>query len=56
MAAVEVKYQSSPDRRAAGGIARTFPGRPAALVTIDRLKQRDDAGPISAHLFLWALG
>ena len=56
LAAVEVKYQSSPDRRTAAGIARAFPGRPAALVTIDRLEQRDDADLIPAHLFLWALG
>ena len=56
LAAVEVKYQSSPDRRAAAGIARAFPGRPAALVTIDRLEQRDDADLVPAHLFLWALG
>ncbi|HET7052944.1 MAG TPA: ATP-binding protein [Solirubrobacterales bacterium] len=56
LSAVEVKYQSNPDRRAAAGIARAFPGRPAALVTIDSLEQRDDADLIPAHLFLWALG
>lgn len=56
LAAIEVKYQSNPDRRAAAGIARAFPGRPAALVTIDTLEQRDDADLIPAHLFLWALG
>lgn len=56
LAAVEVKYQSSPDRRTAAGLARAFPGRPAALVTLDRLEQRDDADLIPAHLFLWALG
>jgi uncharacterized protein len=56
LAAVEVKYQARPDRRTAAGIARAFPGRPAALVTIDKLEQRDDADLIPAHLFLWALG
>ncbi len=56
LAAVEVKYQSNPDRRTAAGIARAFPGRPAALVTIDSLEQRADADLIPAHLFLWALG
>ena len=56
LAAVEVKYRANPDRRAAAGIARAFPGRPAVLVTIDRLEQRDDADLIPAHLFLWALG
>jgi predicted AAA+ superfamily ATPase len=56
LAAVEVKYQAKPDRRTAAGIARAFPGRPAALVTIDKLEQRDDTDLIPAHLFLWALG
>jgi predicted AAA+ superfamily ATPase len=56
LSAVEVKYRSNPDRRTAAGIARAFPGRPAALVTIDSLEQRDDADLIPAHLFLWALG
>ena len=56
LAAVEVKYQANPDRRTAAGIARAFPGRPAALVTIDSLEQRADADLIPAHLFLWALG
>jgi len=56
LAAVEVKYQANPDRRAAAGISRAFPGRPAALATIDSLEQRDDADLIPAHLFLWALG
>jgi uncharacterized protein len=56
LAAVEVKYRSNPDRRAAAGIARAFPGRPAALVTVDSLEQRGDADLIPAHLFLWALG
>ena len=56
LAAVEVKYQAKPDRRAAAGIARAFPGRPTALVTIDKLERRDDADLIPAHLFLWALG
>jgi len=31
-------------------------GRPAAIVTIDTLEQRDDADLVPAHLFLWALG
>ena len=56
LAAVEVKYRSSPDRRSAAAIARAFPGRPAALVTRDSLEQRDDADLVPAHLFLWALG
>ena len=56
LAAVEVKYRSNPDRRAAAGMARAFPGRPAALVTLDSLEQRSDADLIPAHLFLWALG
>jgi len=56
LAAVEVKYQSNPDRRTAAGIGRAFPGRPAALVTVDSLEQRDDADLVPAHLFLWALG
>jgi uncharacterized protein len=56
LAAVEVKHQSNPDRRAATGIARAFPGRPAALVTADTLEARPDADLIPAHLFLWAIG
>jgi len=56
LAAVEVKQQANPDRRTAAGIARAFPGRPAAVVTIDTLEQRDDADLVPAHLFLWALG
>jgi len=56
LAAVEIKYQANPDRRAAAGIARAFPGRPATLVTIDTLEQRADADLVPAHLFLWALG
>lgn len=56
LAAVEVKYRSNPDRRAAAGVARAFPGRPAALITIDSLEHRADADLIPAHLFLWALG
>lgn len=56
LAAVEVKYRSNPDRRAAAGIARAFPGRPAVLITIDNLEHRTDADLIPAHLFLWALG
>jgi len=56
LAAVEVKYRSDPDRRSAAGIARAFPGRPAALITIDSLEQRADADLVPAHLFLWALG
>ncbi len=56
LAAVEVKYRSNPDRRAAAGIARAFPGRPAVLVTVDSLEHRSDADLVPAHLFLWALG
>lgn len=56
LAAVEVKYQSKPDRRSAAGIARAFPGRPAVLVTVDTLEPRSDADLVPAHLFLWALG
>jgi predicted AAA+ superfamily ATPase len=56
LAAVEVKYQSNPDRRAATGIAHAFPGRPAVLVTRDKLEPRGDADLVPAHLFLWALG
>jgi hypothetical protein len=56
LAAVEVKYQAKPDRRTAAGIARAFPGRPAVLITIDSLEQREDADLIPAHLFLWGLG
>lgn len=56
LAAVEVKYRSNPDRRAATGIARAFPGRPATLVTLDSLERRPDADLVPAHLFLWALG
>ena len=55
LAAVEVKYQRSPDRRAAAGIARAFPGRPAVLVTVTHLESRSDADLIPASLFLWAL-
>lgn len=56
LAAIEVKYQRSPDRRSAASVARAFPGRPAALVTVDDLEHRSDADLIPAHLFLWALG
>lgn len=56
LAAVEVKYRSKPDRRTAAAIARTFPGRPAALVTLGTLEDRSDADLVPAHLFLWALG
>jgi predicted AAA+ superfamily ATPase len=55
LAAVEVKYQRNPDRRAALGIARAFPGRPAVLVTAAHTESRVDADLIPAHLFLWAL-
>lgn len=56
LAAVEVKYRSNPDRRAAAGLARAFPGRPSVLVTVDDLEHRADADLVPAHLFLWALG
>lgn len=56
LAAVEVKFRSNPDRRTAAGIGRAFPGRPAALVTVDVLESRSDADLIPAQLFLWALG
>jgi predicted AAA+ superfamily ATPase len=56
LTAVEIKYSSKPDRRTAAAISQTFPGRPAAIVTMKDLEHRPDADLIPAHLFLWALG
>jgi predicted AAA+ superfamily ATPase len=53
---VEVKYRSRTDLRAASGIARAHPGRPAVIATRDELRFTPDYALIPAHTLLWALG
>ena len=56
LAAVEVRYQARPDLRKAGGMARSFPGRPVIIVTQDRLEWHSGYVLIPASLLLWAVG
>jgi len=53
--AVEVKYQRRIDLRAAAGVAKAQPGRPAVIVTRDELLFTDAYALVPAHLLLWCL-
>lgn len=54
--AVEVKYRNHIDLRAANGIVRAHPGRPAVIATRQELRFSDAYALVPAHLLLWALG
>lgn len=54
--AVEVKYQRQIDLRAAAGVAKAHPRRPAVIATRDDLRFTDAYALVPAHLLLWALG
>lgn len=54
--AIEVKYQRHVDLRAAAGVSKAHPGRPAMIATRDDLLFADDYTLLPAHLLLWALG
>ena len=54
--AVEVKYQRHIDLRAASGIAKAHPSRPAVIATRDDLHFATNYALIPVHLLLWALG
>jgi predicted AAA+ superfamily ATPase len=54
--AVEVKYQRHIDLRAASGVAKAHPGRPAVIATRDDLHFAPNYTLLPAHMLLWALG
>jgi hypothetical protein len=54
--AVEVKYRRKIDLRAAAGVAKAHPGRPAVIATQDDLLFGGAYTLVPAHLLLWALG
>lgn len=53
--ALNVKYQQAVDRRAAVGITRSFPGRPAVLTTKNDLEFSGEYALVPASLLLWLL-
>jgi uncharacterized protein len=53
---LEVKYRRRIDRRKMAGLARSHPGRPAAIATRDELLFEGAYTLIPAHTLLWALG
>jgi predicted AAA+ superfamily ATPase len=56
LAAVEVKYRGRLDLRSAASVARTLPGRPALIATVNELRFERAYSLIPAPLLLWALG